>query len=491
MVTATVLTGCGAGSGAPRVSGVTRTSFTTKPTVSILTRSPGRPFARGAIGLSTETSELQSGRLSSTRRSLVTLMRLLGPGVLRVGGDSTDSSWWTSAAEAPPSWATNTVTPADLQALDGLLDATGWRAIVSVDLGHYEPARASSEAAAASQILGDRLLGIEVGNEPNGYTSAQSTTGQLRPSSYDAGTYLHEAAAYTQAIGSAAPGVITIGPGVNGTRWLVELGGEAGLFDEVSLHFYYSSGERCPAASAQSLLTQPTPAGLLSSAVLSQESEAVAVLTHTGSLTGRPVRITETGTGRCNGNSPASPTFASALWALDWSLRASSDGVAGLQFHGRFGLCPPNNQAPICAPDPRAARLGEVQARPEFYGMLAASRLEGGRFLPVSVAGTTSAEVTAYATLAASGTVRLAIDNMSQTTIAGLRLLAGNYTAASVSYLAAPSLAARARVTLGESAIGPDGGWHPRAHRIRRSGGAFVLTLPGGTAAIVTLRRGR
>ena len=102
----------------------------------------GRNFAQGAIGLSTETYEFGVHHLSATSRARIRLMRLLGPAVLRIGGNEFDESWWTSHNEPRPSWATNVVTPADLARLRGLLDATHWRVILGVNLGHFDPARA-------------------------------------------------------------------------------------------------------------------------------------------------------------------------------------------------------------------------------------------------------------------------------------------------------------------------------------------------------------
>ena len=98
------------------------------------------------MGLSTEASELETDHLSAAHDRLVRLMRLLGPSVLRIGGNSVDLSWWDSDGEPPPPWATSTVTPADLATLRGLLTATGWRVLLGVDLGHFEPVRAADEA---------------------------------------------------------------------------------------------------------------------------------------------------------------------------------------------------------------------------------------------------------------------------------------------------------------------------------------------------------
>ena len=125
---------------------------------------PELRFSTRAVGLSVEADEIATQDLSPTHSTLVRLMRLLGPGVLRLGGDSLDYSWWTAFGESAPAWATSVVTPSDLIELDKLLVATNWSVILGLDLAHFDPGRAASEAHAAERILGSHLLGFEIGN---------------------------------------------------------------------------------------------------------------------------------------------------------------------------------------------------------------------------------------------------------------------------------------------------------------------------------------
>lgn len=74
----------------------------TTPILKVDTKQPGNVFDHGAVGLSVDANELDSGDLSANHPSLVHLMRLIGPSVLRIGGDSVDESWWTSNDEPPP-----------------------------------------------------------------------------------------------------------------------------------------------------------------------------------------------------------------------------------------------------------------------------------------------------------------------------------------------------------------------------------------------------
>jgi hypothetical protein len=452
------------------------------------TEHPGPAFARGAVGLSVDANELGTGHLNADHPGLVRLMRLLGPSVLRIGGSSVDLSWWTSTGEPRPSWATNTATPGDLSALRGLLRATGWRVLLGVDLGHFEPARAGDEARVAQQVLGAGLLGVEIGNEPNDYANRKSKV-VLRPPTYGASEYLREAEAYRQALEGAAPGIAVYGPALSGTRWLTQIGESARMFSEITQH-YYPTGI-CP-ASPSSAAGPPSSVELLSPTARQQEDETLSALTQAGALAGRPTRIGETGTGACGGNSSASPVFASALWSLDWALRAADAGVAGLNFHGHLGDCGSATQSPICAPTAEAAKAGEVVPQPEFYGLLAASRLEGGRFAPTSViAPDPLPNLTTWATVAPDGTIKIAIDNLATTGAAQpVAIPMPGYTAAE-ELLAAPSAEARSGIALAAAPVTADGRWRPMLTRSPRSGRALRVSVRPASALIVILRRGR
>lgn len=430
---------------------VTRSDATARGGAAVVltldTKHPGNSFARGAIGLSVDANELDTGRLSARHPQLVRLMRLLGPSVLRIGGDSVDLSWWTATGERAPSWATNTVTPADLMNLQGLLRATGWHVLLGVDLGHFDSARAADEAATAQRIFGARLTGIEIGNEPNSFANHVAP---LRAPSYGPADYLREAETYRQAILKAAPGVAIYGPAVGQAhRWLSAMGSGASLFTAITQHYYPEHG--CLQAAASTTPQPPTDAELLSPAERQAEDETLAVLAQVRAAAGRPTLIGETGTGSCRGNSAASPTFASALWALDWALRAADSGVSGLSFHGHLDLCGPDNQSPVCAPTTQAAAGTNVAPQPEFYGLLAASRLEGGRFLPIRAGSSTSmSNLTAWATISPRGRITIAIDNLATSGASRTVLISPRRACLVVTEpLLAPSAAAKTGVALG------------------------------------------
>jgi hypothetical protein len=449
------------------------------------THHPGNMFDPGAVGLSIETSELETDHLSAVHDRLVRLMRLLGPSVLRIGGNSVDFSWWTSSGEPPPPWATSTVTPADLSVLRRLLTATGWRVLLGVDLGHFELTRAADEARYAREILGADLVGIEFGNEPNDYGSPKDN---LRQPTYSVGEYLREAEAYRQAVNAAAPGVSVYGPALTQkSSWLIQMGATAHIFAELTQHYYPTS--TCPGTPPAPVMPPSTAAGLLSPAVRRSEDVVLQVLAWAGAITGRPTRIGETNSASCGGSASASPVFASALWSLDWVLRAVSSGVRGLNFHGELGLCGPNTYSPICASIDDA---GEVTAQPEYYGLLAASQLEGGRFVPTSlIAPDPLPNLTTWATLAPGGTVRIAIDNLATAGLAQpVSIQLSGYTATEES-LVGPATEARSDIVLGTAPVTGKGRWRPKPARLSRVHGFIRVVVRSASAVIVTLRRER
>jgi hypothetical protein len=451
--------------------------------LAIDTRQPGNMFEPGAIGLSLEARELSTDHLSPSHYRLVRLMRLLGPSVLRIGGNSVDLSWWTSSGEPSPPWATNTVTPADLYTLKEILRVTKWRVLLGLNFGHFEPTRAADEARYAREILGPDLVGIEIGNEPDDFGGAKAN---LRPPTYSVDEYLSEAETYRQALNAAAPNVALYGPALGQTQWLSKIGKAAHMFAQFTQHYYPTS--TCPGAPSSG--PQPTIAGLLSPQTRQQENEVLAKIARAGAVAGRVTRIGETNGVSCAGDS-ASSALASALWALDWALRASSSGVKGMNFHGGLDFCSPDDPSPICAPGRETASAGDVTAQPEYYGLLAARQMEGGRFVPTRLIGPDPLpSITTWATIAPGGVLKIAIDNVEAAGPAQPVLLAiPGYTVGAEERLIGPSVQANNNVSLGAALVTSAGDWHPRA--TRRLGRTLQTIVRPDSAVLITLYKAR
>jgi hypothetical protein len=463
-----------------------------KVVLSLQMAHPGGEFAPGAVGLSIEAKELATADLSATNRPLVEMMRLLGPGVLRIGGNSLDYSWWTDADEPNPAWAKSTVVPADLVRLRTLLKATGWRTILGVDLGHFEPTRAANEAQVAAQILGSRVLGFEIGNEPSDYERPHI---DLRSNSYNASNYLGELASYVSAMRATVPTISFYGPdlgSLDSEGWLWPVASDpSSPFSSIDIHYYPTHYSISRGACERTRV--PTASELLSPELREREDAALQVMTKAGELAHRNIRISETNdTSSCDlpGGPETSPVFASALWALDWALRAASAGVVGINFHGYFGLCKPESFAPICEQKGDTASQGQPTARPEYYGLLAARQLEGGRFVPTQLGSSTQPpNLTSWATVSPRGMLRIAIENFATGGSGESVSIAVPGYSGTYETLAGPSIEATKGVTFGGASVTRTGHLHPKATKLLcRSRFCRVVIRPS-SVVIVTLER--
>jgi hypothetical protein len=89
--------------------------------VSIDAHHPAAPVPRRFLGLSFELSNLPQIARYAYRGDFVSMLRSLGPGVLRFGGVSADTRVaWTDSATPRPAWGSAVLSPGDLRELGKL-----------------------------------------------------------------------------------------------------------------------------------------------------------------------------------------------------------------------------------------------------------------------------------------------------------------------------------------------------------------------------------
>ncbi len=483
----------------PAPSGPTRTAGLL---VTVDAARPGVVIPTNFLGLSFETPVLSSPAIVST--ALFRTLRNLGSGVLRISGDSVDRTQWLPSPATPAPWALAMVTPADLSNLAALARATGWGLILGLNLGHRIPLAVVEEARAATSILGASLAGLEIGNEPDLYTHLvpvpfRSVLGDaaLRPRGWGFSKYQTEIASLRGALAGAGVSAPLFGPDTATGAWLNSYAADErrGLA-ALTAHLYPL--DRCHGG--QVVTPGPTVASMLSRRVARHESLQVRELWHVAVSHRLPLRIDETNSVACGGQPSTSDTFAAALWAVDFSLMAARQGVAGLNFHGGLGPCQLAGTirspwySPLCTlPD------GQLRARPEYYALLLLRSLEDCAFVPVAYR--TSRDISVYALRAADGTLRVVVDDME--TPATARSTPGgrqpvplwvtldvnhSYQRGSVVRLRAPSVDAKQGVTLGGASLRPDGSFpQSTPGPVIGGSGRFVLQVRPGSAALVTL----
>jgi hypothetical protein len=455
----------------------------TPVSVRVAARPEGAAVPADFLGLSFEVRSLPAIARYAARGDLVALLRSLGPGVMRYGGISADEqAAWVGDGTAQPGWARVAIDEADLAGLAALARETGWRVLLTVNLGHYDPAAAALEAAAAQRLLGSSLAGIEIGNEPDLLVRKH-----LRGPGWGIVAYGPQARAYRAAIAAAAPGTAIAGPdpstGVVGLGWLRTVASSTALRPALLTDHYY------PLSSCGS---RPTVSELLSLNVRRAESDMVGKAVGIARAHGLALRMDETNNVSCEGQPGVSNTFASALWALDYAARAASAGVAGLNFHDL--LDKPDAYSALFAPSPTTLGSGALRAAPEWYALLAARSLVGGRPLAASVAGAAPGELSASAVRGPDGSVRLVLvdyDSPGSPPLAVRLRVPRGLGGGSVLRLTAPSPTSTSGVRLGGRAVAPDGTFTLPSALPRVSGraGALAVGMPPDSAAVVTLSR--
>ena len=427
----------------------------------------GNELKPGFVGLSFGAGTIAQDSYAST--DLGGYLRTLGHnGVIRVGGNSGDATFWTSTGEPAPSWATSgTITPDKLQHLATIVRGAGWKMILAVNLKHPDPARAADEAKYARQIFGRSLMAIEIGNEPNFYYSS-------------AAAYYTDFESYVAAIKQAVPGVGITGPEAetNHSSWLGDFAAlEAGHPDvsEISGHTY--------PASVCGTSTASIPELLGTGSVQYETANAQAAISAAAQL-GVPAAMTETNSVVCAGARGVSDAFASSLWALDYGLMIAQQGIVNADFMDGTNAAGCDPYSPLCP------GTGDLTAQPIYYGMLATELVGTGRFAALD--NPDAADVRAYA-VRHGHRLTVVLDDVQDPATNGASTvtlkLGGGFGCGRLTSLATSSpagLSATTDVTLGGQQVGPHGAFlPPRSTPVSVHDQTAIVTVPAGSAAII------
>ena len=420
------------------------------------------------------------------------LLRNLAPNqrpVLRIGGDSTDHTWWPVSHLVRPRGVTYSISSRWLAVARALADGTGARLILGVNLEANQPLIAAAEARALLSGIGFRsLLALELGNEPNWYATLpwyRNSGGRLvfgRQRTYD----LRAFGAEFSALRKRLPRVALAGPAVGALPWLQNLrsflGAEPTL-RVVTLHRYPLNRCFTTPGSAK----YPTVANMLSSTASRGFAAGIGRYVAIAHQRGDTFRIDEMNSVACGGKAGVSDTFASALWALDALIAVARSGADGVNIHtfphARYGLFTFQ----------RAGAAWSAFVRPEYYGLLmfAQAAPPGARLLSVTRIGTP--EVRAWATRGADGTTRLVLINndVRHSHVVSVRL-PEQVPIVTLERLTAPSAWARSGVALGGRSYGAQTQTGNLAgarlnQQLTPGPGGYLVTLPAASAGMLTV----
>ena len=466
-------------------------------------------------GLSYELAQLTDPNFfAASNTGLIALFRRMSPyGVLRLGGNSSESCWFkadesVTAPEIRPAVETAAenwmpqqafeIDPVAIGNLAEFLKATDWELIYGMAFGHSSPERAAREAEYVARNLGDRLLYFQIGNEPDFYHDPNNKT---RPPNWTFDDYLKEWMAYADAISARVPNAKFGGPDVGASSsWIPKFTRAAAeklgpRLVAVTGHYYAEGPPDDPKVTTERLLrTDPN---------IGKRTRAIADAAEQDHLV---YRMTEGNSCYRGGKPGMSDAFASALWAGDYMLALASNGCAGVNLHGgsrsalRASLgnhMPGELVAEAKGHDmkggyyaPIAGDLGDgFAARPIFYGMLLANQLAGTNSRPVSLAAQ-GVNATAYAG-EKDGKLRVAIFNKDDQRDLKLTLpMPAGYSQAKIWRLAAPALDSTTDITLAGSVVSPAGDWSPTSVETpHTTSDGLAVDVPRASASLVFLER--
>lgn len=479
---------------AAAIASVRYTAFTAAQTsartvsVQINPQEMVREIPADFLGLGYEISSVaRPGLLSARNSAYVQFVRTLGPrGVIRVGGNTSDFSSYSK--DGPPVCATKAtvVDDAVIRDLAEFLNATGWHLIWGLNLGaaKFENGtvtndalqNAIDEAGSVIAAAKDKLLAIEIGNEPDLFAGGVAHRAQ----GYSYADYLKEYRVYKAALRAKFPKVPFAGPDVaSHTDWVTQFAADEGSDLKLLTHHRYAEG---PPTSPQSTIERLlAPSEGLTRMLATCEAATRA--------TGVPYRICETNSCYGGGKPGVSDTFAAALWGLDYLFAMATANCAGANLEtgvNQLGFVSP--YSPI-ADDNASSPV----AKPLYYGMLAFA--QAGRGTRVGMGGTYDESfvpnLTRYAVKDPAGRVVVTLINKEASTDVTVWVaIAGHFATGSVIRLEGPSLESKTGVTLGGAQVSEEGKWsQKKTERVSLKRGVFEVRVPAASAAILTVTK--
>ena len=488
---AVVVAGCGIAARAHRTVAL-HVGATSSGSIGVSGAVTGPAVPTGFVGISMEYKGLEAytgSDVATPDQGFLQLLRNLAPtggAVLRIGGDSSDWTWWPSPGVAKPAGVKLSLTPNWAGVARTVATDIKGRLILGVNFEADNATLAADEERELLSHVGlSQIDAFELGNEPELYASFpwfKTASGQRvygRRPGYDVADYLSE----FQHIAATLPKAPLAGPSSGSATWLASLGSFATDEHQVSLltvHAYPT--KNCIGKNPV------TDALLFAPASLSGLAAQIGSWVTTATAHHLPLRVDEMNSVSCGGQKGITNAFAPALWALNLLPRLVSAGVTGVNFHTEPGTI----QALLSARD--ASTGWRVSTQPEYLGLLAFVQAApaGSHLLTLSTPSLPGIDV--WGTKAANGQLHIVVINESTTsrtlTLSGAGLPSG--ATVTEARLAASSLAATTATLDGQS-ISPTTGalaGTPAITTLPASRGQYQLTAPAASATIVTVSAG-
>jgi hypothetical protein len=294
---------------------------------------------------------------------LKTLSPLPGQSCLLSIGSDGDVIW---VPDGPPK-TMGQISRADLDALASFLQAADCKLDYTASILNNTPSSAADELSYVDSVVGDALLAVGFGNEPD-----------VAPYTMSAIAYAQEWNTFAKAALARDPNLRFKGPE---TGIVTNLGVWLSAWYEANSslplaygtqHFYVAGPGACPICT-ESLMLEKRSSQASWDAMVAQKAEFEVGLAKV-----LPVLLTETNNFYGGGDPGISNSYGSALYAFDFIFQAAEAGFAGTAFsmldHWALGHSPLN-----------IVNGYSYGVKPEYYGMYMAALAGYGSMLSTTV----------------------------------------------------------------------------------------------------------
>ena len=190
-------------------------------------------------------------------------------------------------------------------------------------------------AQSSQIILGDHLIGLQAGNEPDLY----SRHGH-RGSDYAPQNYVDEFGTLVSALGTDSTRDILIGPNLANADWQPQQIWETGFVDTYSENLAFLAVERYPTDNCYQQFgigeyrdPQETFRDFLTHKAGQNLAGQYIDSTNYAQEKGKEMLMFETNTASCGGFPGISDSFGAALWGLDYGMQLAYSNFSGALMH--------------------------------------------------------------------------------------------------------------------------------------------------------------
>ncbi|MGA2061648.1 MAG: hypothetical protein ABSG67_14280 [Thermoguttaceae bacterium] len=408
---------------------------------------------------------------SPENKPLIAMFKTLGIKSLRVGGNTADRP------------TINVPAKDDLDSLFAFAKASGVKIIFTLRMREGDPKVAADLAKYIMDHYKSELTCFAIGNEPNVFAKE-----------YPAYRDLWKNYMETIVAQGSAPDAKFCGPGATPgkTAWAKDFAndlGDSGRIALITQHDY-------PGGSARNVTdTAGARDKMLSPGWVKGYEKFYAKFVPAAKAKNLPFRLEEANSFFNGGVKDVSDTFASALWALDYSYWWASHGACGINFHTGDKVAA-GGQNTSCKYAAFLTAPGGYSACPIAYGMKAFDLGGQGRVMPLDfTSNPDGVNLTGYAVSGQDNILFITLINKEHGSLsrhANISIAAGGpWNKAETMSLAVSNgdVSATFGVTLGGAEIKTDGGWEGTWTPIATppGNGNITIKVPAATAAVVKL----